>query len=204
MIEYYKNLSLENLFYIDENGIIQEEIWKDIEGWVGFFKVSNIGRTKSVSRVIIMKNSHTQTVNEKILSPTINKKGYLRVCFSLNNKGYNYSVHRLVAMAFIPNPLNLPEVNHKGENPNKFDNRSWMLEWCTSPDNRRFRSLNEKSTSKYVGVCFDRFRNKWTSLITINKKKIRFGRFNTELEAYMARYNYEIENNIHNAYRQEP
>lgn len=151
-----------------------------------------------------MKNGFKQTIHEKILTPTINKKGYLRLCFSFKNKGYNYSVHRLVAIAFLENTLNLPEVNHKGEVPNKKDNTYWMLEWITGEDNRRYRSLNEKSTSKYVGVHYSKSKKKWSSEIKINKIKTRFGYFKTELEAYMARYNYEIENKITNTYRQEP
>jgi hypothetical protein len=204
MIEYWKNLDLRDLFYINGEGLVCCEEWRDIPEWENYFKISNLGRCKSLERVVVMKNGVKQTVKERILTHTINKKGYSRVCFSFKNKGYHYSVHRLVAICFLENPLNLPEVNHKGEKPNKQDNTFWMLEWTTGEDNRRHRSLNEKSTSKYVGVHYNKAKKKWASEIKHNKTKVRFGYFETELEAYIARYNYEIENGIRNTYRQEP
>lgn len=201
MIEYYKNLSLENLFYIDENGVVQEEEWRDVIDYEGLYQISNLGRVKSIER-LKQNNSKLQIVSGCIKTQFLTRKKYCYSVLYKDNKKKMKTIHRMVGIAFIPNHKNLPEVNHKDFN--KLNNTLTNLEWSTGEDNRRHRSLNEKSTSKYVGVHFDRFRNKWASSITLNKKQVKFGRFDTELEAYMARYNYEIENGIRNTYRQEP
>ena len=92
-----------------------EEIWKDIEGYEGLYQVSNIGRVKSLRKNIILKSK-------------IERNGYERVNLSVNNIHKDYSIHRMVANAFISNPDNLPQVNHKDEN--KTNNCVENLEWC--------------------------------------------------------------------------
>lgn len=92
------------------------EIWKDIEGYEGLYQVSNKGRVMNVR-------------NGKLKALYYGTGGYKRVMLWKNNESKNYSVHRLVAKAFIPNPDNLPQVNHKDEcNTN---NVVENLEWCT-------------------------------------------------------------------------
>ena len=112
--------------------IIQKmkETWRDIKGYEGLYKVSNFGKIKS-----FYKNGKT-----KILKPVPNFKGYERVtlCNRRGNKTI-YSVHRLVALAFIENPLLKPEINHI--NGNKRDNRISNLEWVTGKENCLHRSL---------------------------------------------------------------
>ena len=92
------------------------ESWKDIEGYE-LYKVSNYGRVKSL-----------KFGKEKILKPRKNTKGYFQVQLWKDGKEKNYFVHRLVAITFIPNTENKPEVNHKDEN--KENNCVWNLEWC--------------------------------------------------------------------------
>lgn len=108
------------------------EIWKDIDGFVGVYQVSNLGRIKSLPKYTYSKG-YPQLRKEKILKPcyTGRKRCYATVRL---NDGKSYKVHRLVAQAFIPNPHDLPLVNHKDENPknNCVDN----LEWCDYRYNR--------------------------------------------------------------------
>lgn len=102
------------------------EIYKDIRGFEGKYQISNYGNVKSLH--------FCNGKKEKILKQTI-CRNYLEVCLSKNNKAKSYFVHRLVAQAFIPNPLNLPEVNHK--DGNKHNNKQENLEWCTRLENMR-------------------------------------------------------------------
>lgn len=110
------------------------EIWKDIDGFEGLYQVSNLGRVKSLPKYTYSKG-YPQLRKEKILKPgyTGRKRCYATVCL---NDGKQYKVHRLVAEAFIPNPDNLPIVNHKDENPK--NNCVENLEWCTNQHNVKY------------------------------------------------------------------
>ena len=85
-----------------------EEIWKDIEGYEGKYQVSNLGNIKSLN--------YRGHGGVKLLRQDIVYNGYKGVNLFKNGKRKHYRVHRLVAMTFIPNPKNLPMVNHKDEN----------------------------------------------------------------------------------------
>lgn len=111
-----------------------EEIWKDILGYEGIYMVSNIGRVKSLDRYIdhpITKKTLLKGVMREI---DINSDGYPLIRLCKNGMSVSRSVHRYVAEAFIPNPLNLPEVNHK--NGVKTDNSVENLEWVTRSENQ--------------------------------------------------------------------
>lgn len=110
-----------------------QEIWKDIKGYEGLYQVSNYGRVKSLN--------YRRTGKEQLMKPTLQNKGYFWVMLYKPNK--LYLIHRLVAKAFIPNPDNLPCVNHKDENPtnNHVDN----LEWCTYGYNINYGTRNKRA-----------------------------------------------------------
>ena len=111
------------------------EEWRSIPGYEGLYEVSSYGRVKSLERYK-SNNGGIQLIKEKILKPHNTKKGYLTVQFS--NK--IFKVHRLVAQAFIPNPDNLPMVNHLDED--KTNNRVENLEWCNRKYNCNYGSRN--------------------------------------------------------------
>ena len=100
-----------------------EEIWKDIPEYLGIYQVSNYGLIRKIGRC----------KKPKFMTPKPNQKGYLRVCFSIGGKKRYYRVHRLVAQAFIPNPDNKPQINHK--DGNKLNNNVSNLEWVTNQEN---------------------------------------------------------------------
>lgn len=106
-----------------------EEIWKDIEGYEGIYMVSNLGRIKSLPRSCPGLNAN----KEIILKQSEDKNGYLLVGLHKNGKSKTVRVSRIVAKAFIPNPNEYPEVNHKDENHQ--NNRVDNLEWCTTQYN---------------------------------------------------------------------
>lgn len=119
------------------------EIWKDIPNYEGEYQISNLGRVKS-----FRKSSKYGSPKEYFLKPTTRDNGYCNVTLYGKNGRHKFLVHRLVAQAFIPNPNNLPQVNHKDENPmnNEVDN----LEWCTNEYNNaygtaRIRMVETKS-----------------------------------------------------------
>lgn len=108
------------------------EIWIDIKDYEGLYQVSNFGRVKNVKRNSILKASDTGN-------------GYLMVILCKNGKKKMNLVHRLVAQAFIPNPLNLPCVNHKIEGyEGKQINTVENLEWCTVAYNNSYGTHIER------------------------------------------------------------
>ena len=117
------------------------EEWRDIKGYEGKYMVSNLGRFKSLN--------YRRTGKEKILEGYPDKDGYLYVNLCKDGKGKQCMIHRLVAMAFIPNPDNLPEVNHKDED--KTNNRVENLEWCSRLYNNTYNGRAKKVGKKLRG-----------------------------------------------------
>lgn len=120
---------------------MEEEIWKDIPDYEGLYQVSNLGRVKR----IIFTNNKYNFEKETILKGWITR-GYRYVSLCNNGFSKKYRVHRLVAEAFIPNPDNLPMINHKDEN--KQNNNAKNLEWCTQKENLD-KYFIPRRTSKY-------------------------------------------------------
>lgn len=130
------------------------EEWKPVKNYEGYYEVSNLGRVRSLPRTWTGRNQFGAqfTINRqggRILKPDYRRKSgtyevdkHLRVGLSKEGKTKKFFVHRLVAEAFIPNPNNLPIVNHKDENPqnNCCDN----LEWCTHKYNSGYGTAIER------------------------------------------------------------
>lgn len=115
-----------------------DEIWKRIKDYEDLYEVSDWGSVRNCQTGLVLK-------------PYINSCGYKNVKLYKAGKRKRFSVHRLVAEAFIPNPKNLPQVNHKNED--KTDNRVENLEWCTNKYNHNYGTRTEraaKSKSKKI------------------------------------------------------
>ena len=112
------------------------EIWKDVKGYEGLYQVSNLGRIWSVK-------------SQKYLKP-YEGNGYLKVdLFAKNRKRKKEYVHRLVALAFVPNPYNLPQVNHK--DGNKKNDTVENLEWVT----REYNNYHSYHTLNHTKGCYE-------------------------------------------------
>lgn len=112
---------------------LEGELWMPVDGFQGLYNVSNLGRVRQDQQYAYYSANNYPG---RIVKQHSTKKGYKRVYISsLPEKKFRaYAVHRLVAKAFIPNPLGKPEVNHK--NFDKQDNRVVNLEWCSGKENR--------------------------------------------------------------------
>ena len=118
-----------------------KEEWRDIKGYEGKYQVSNLGRVKSLN--------YNRTGKENILSSTPDKGGYLIVNLYKKGKRRGFSVHKLVALHFIPNLNNFSEVNHKDEN--KSNNCVENLEWCDRKYNVNYGTRNKRDSEKKKG-----------------------------------------------------
>lgn len=118
---------------------LENEIWKQIPDFEGY-EVSNLGRVRSLPRIVLLNNNRSERISGKILSVTINHKKFNRRYVSLRKSGvknpFKRYIHRLVAEAFIPNPNNFPEINHIDEDPS--NNSVENLEWCTKDYNLKY------------------------------------------------------------------
>lgn len=124
------------------------EIWRDIPGFEGLYQVSNLGRVRSLDRVV-RRNTFCGQIQERrkgrILKTISKPTGYLFCSLSKDNTPETRLIHRLVAEAFIPNPNNYPCINHRNED--KTDNRVENLEWCTQRYNVNYGTSRERAST---------------------------------------------------------
>lgn len=143
---------------------LYNEVWKDIKGYEGKYQISNTGRVRS------MCNNGKKREEPFILKPIKHYKGYLRVYLWKNSKQKTFLIHRLVAEAFIPNPNNYLEINHKDEN--KQNNNVNNLEWCTRKYNMNYNGLNKKRNSKKI-IQYDiknNFIKEWECIMEVQRQ----------------------------------
>lgn len=180
--------------------MLNTEIWKEISELP--YEISNLGtvRRKADSAYYYRNRTH--------IKPYVNNKGYLCVNLYKNSKMYKFQVHRLIAINFIPNPNNLPEVNHI--DGVKLNNSIGNLEWCTHQQNTQHAwdtglhtvrngtasSKRQNSTSIYRGVSWSEQRKRWCVYITVDKKHYGVGRFKNEIEAAKAYDAFLINNSL--------
>lgn len=123
-----------------------KEEWRAVVGYEGFYEVSNLGNVRSLA---VYSAKYKKVIKRK--EPRLRKQetshdGYQRVLLCLYGVHHHFMVHRLVAQAFIPNPDNLPEVNHKDEDTQ--NNRVENLEWCTAEYNSNYGTLPKRISKR--------------------------------------------------------
>jgi hypothetical protein len=150
---------------------MENEIWKDIPNYEGLYQASNLGRIKSLDRVLKGKgkNQFGSTFDMikkgRILKQQITKKGYLKAYLIKDGKSKTFASHRIIALTFIPNPDNYKFINHKDEN--KVNNRVDNLEWCTQSYNINYGTRNKKVSEKLKNIIKSK---EWCENISKGKK----------------------------------
>lgn len=128
---------------------MEKEIWKSVEGYKGLYEVSNFGRVRSLDRMVINSDGVKRLWKGEIRKPykdARENKGYLRVGLHKDGIIKKFAIHRLVAKAFLQNPYNLPQVNHKDEN--KANNCVSNLEWCDGKYNKNYGTAIQRRVEK--------------------------------------------------------
>ena len=123
---------------------MEEEIWKSIKDYEGYYEVSSLGRVRSIERTIVKNDGRVTTYKERIIKPHKNNQGYLMVSLYVGGKCKRFLVHRLVAEAFIPNPENKPCVDHI--NTIRTKNEVTNLRWATYEENNNNELTNKKQS----------------------------------------------------------
>lgn len=141
-----------------EDNKIEGEEWRDVVGFEQYYQVSNKGRVRSKDRISKSNKNSTFLHYGSIIKGIINKAGYNRVIFKIRPFSKQVFVHRLVAEAFIPNPDNLPFVNHKDENPS--NNCVENLEWCDRQYNNTYGNALSKAHNTRLSNGYTRVVNK--------------------------------------------
>jgi hypothetical protein len=136
------------------------------------YSVSNFGR---------LRNNKTN----KILKGSKNSDGYMIFDYTLDGIRHFKLIHRLVALAFIPNPDEKPFIDHIDNN--KTNNNAYNLRWCTSNENQQNIGLKSNNTSGHKGVFYRKDSKKWRATISHNGKIINLGSFKTKEEAMYER-----------------
>jgi hypothetical protein len=128
------------------------EVFKDIQGYEGYYQISNFGRVKTLARTYINGKGGLCKVKEAIKAPCLTPIGYVQITLYKDGVGLTHKMHRLVASHFIANPENKPEVNHK--DGNKLNNHVTNLEWVTSKENIVHAEKTGLRNSKGQGNAF--------------------------------------------------
>ena len=162
-----------------------KEIWKDIEGWEGYYQVSNLGRVKSLHRIVAHPISDKR-IKERILKPSPDGSGYLMVNLNRDGRKKPMKIHKLVSIAFLSHVANGHKIVIDHINNNKRDNRLENLQLISTRENTSKDRFRGKYSSKYIGVSWNKTLKKWGAFIGINGKVKNLGVFNSEFEAHQA------------------
>lgn len=153
------------------------EVWKDIPGFDGVYQASTLGNIRRVGGYVYGDNGKRYYPGH-VMALATDKDGYKTVGLMKDKKYKTYKVHRLVAMTFIPNPNNYPQINHKDER--KDSNNVFNLEWCSNKYNMNYGTRSARLSAKMKGVPRPEFRGPgsyfygkhWTGAMNKNSRKV--------------------------------
>lgn len=172
------------------------EHWKDINGFEGLYAISSLGRVKALRKTIYYDDGRVQTYKEYILKNSLMKIGYVSITLTKNKIAKSMYLHRLLADAFIDNPLGLSQVNHK--DGNRSNNALSNLEYTSNRENTShgyLRSFNKLP----IGVQKTKY-NRFKSVVWHNGVPKYLGTFDTPGEAHAEYKNFLENNGLKNKY----
>lgn len=140
-----KKVNEQNQFQLED---IAGEVWKDIPDFEESYAVSNYGRIKSKKRLITTSNNKSYIIEDRILSPNLAAKGYLYITLNKNCVKTTFLLHRLVAELFVPNPENLPFVDHIDTDQSNAEASN--LKWCSASQNMNNPNTRSKLKESYI------------------------------------------------------
>lgn len=162
-----------------------KEEWRDIKGYEGYYQVSNMGRVCALPRQVYDKNGHIKRLRFRILATKLSSGLYPRASLSKDNNLDVRTVHKLVAEAFLPAPIDstyvIDHINRRRE-----DNRAVNLRWVSLSENYANSEYARQQSSRFRGVTLDKKDAHWVAQIGFNQSIRRLGRFNSEIEAARA------------------
>lgn len=171
---------------MDRNNTVKEE-WRDVPNYEGYYQVSDLGRVRSLDRVITYSNGQKRFYKGRIIKGSVNK-GYRRTALNIDGVGREFKFSQLVAMAFLGHEPKGHTLVVDHINGDKLDDRVENLRIVTQRANATtcFRSDRDSFTSEYVGVYWDKKMTKWQSQIQHKGVRVHLGFYNTEIEASIA------------------
>lgn len=162
--------------------------YEDVVGYESLYSVTADGHVFAKLRLGISTKGNVFLHEEHEVAVTTRKNGYRQVHLWKNGKNRTFYVHRLVAEAFLANPNNLPQVNHKDKD--RANNDVGNLEYVTARGNMQHSSSTSKHSSRFVGVTWCKERHKWQAQYQVGKRNVFIGRFATQEEAHEAYANW--------------
>ena len=172
------------------------EEWRPIEGYEGLYEVSNTGQVRSLDRYVKGKGESYRLQKGKMLSPIKDTGDYLKVNLSCNGKNKMFFVHRLAAQAFLLNPDNLPEINHKDED--KSNNRVDNLEFCDRKYNVNYGTakIRSRNTNIKNGYWTGLSRKEYMKEYSKNYYQKNKDRISEQQKEYRRKQKEQIQNNV--------
>lgn len=165
----------------------EEETWKDIPGYEGYYQVSNFGRVKGLER-FIQYSGKTKIIHERIIKQRFEPNRYAHLCLCKYGVNKYFNAHQLVGMAFLNHTPNWHELIINHIDGNGHNNNLSNLEIVTTRENHStcFRKNSKNFASKYIGVTLDRRTKKWRASIRVNGARKHLGSFSLEVDAARA------------------
>ena len=164
--------------------MIKKEIWKDVPGYEGYYQVSNMGKVRSLDRIITYKSGASKLLKGKVLNPAMND-GYKQVILTMKGRKKTFRISQLVAMAFLGHKPDGHKLVVDHIDGDRLDNRVENLRIVTHRANVStcFRTDNGTLSSEYVGVYWSIDSLKWRSIIYYDGINIHLGSFDNEINA---------------------